>query len=104
MNNNSHPIAGDPPADRLMTEIETGALTRTTPRTLKAWRYLGTGPRFFKIGRSVRYSKQAVLAWIEERAFNSTEEAKIALHSCDGAINRRTARALLGHDGKRLDI
>jgi predicted DNA-binding transcriptional regulator AlpA len=36
-------------------------------RTLDQWAYLGTGPRFVKIGRHRRYDPRDVEAWIENR-------------------------------------
>lgn len=32
--------------------------------TLRYWRYLGTGPRSFKVGRSVRYRRDDVQSWL----------------------------------------
>lgn len=34
-------------------------------RTLQWWRTSGTGPRFVKIGRAVRYRKADLVNWIE---------------------------------------
>jgi predicted DNA-binding transcriptional regulator AlpA len=48
-----------------MTPDEVAALTRTTVDTLRWYRYVGKGPRSFKVGRRVRYDRTAVLAWIE---------------------------------------
>jgi excisionase family DNA binding protein len=36
--------------------------------TLYRWRYLGTGPRSFVVGRHRRYRRADVLAWLEQRA------------------------------------
>jgi predicted DNA-binding transcriptional regulator AlpA len=35
-----------------------------SPITLQAWRRQGKGPRFFKVGRLVRYSVADVRAWL----------------------------------------
>ncbi len=37
------------------------------PKTLAEWRSRGTGPRYLKIGRHVRYRWADVLAWEESR-------------------------------------
>jgi predicted DNA-binding transcriptional regulator AlpA len=36
--------------------------------TLRYWRHLGTGPHSFRIGRSVRYWRTEVLAWLEQES------------------------------------
>jgi hypothetical protein len=45
------------------------------PSTARKQRVTGTGPKFLKIGRSVRYRKGDVLDWLESRTVNSTSEA-----------------------------
>lgn len=39
----------------LLTEREAAAWLRLSPSTLRTWRSLGRGPKFKKIGGSVRY-------------------------------------------------
>lgn len=34
---------------------------------LRKWRRLGAGPRFFKMGRCVRYSPQDVANWLKSQ-------------------------------------
>jgi len=41
--------------NQLMTEKEAAALICYTPRALQNWRLRGGGPKYVKIGRSVRY-------------------------------------------------
>src|SRR3712207_6001266 len=36
--------------------------------TLYQWRYLGTGPTAYRVGRHLRYEPTAVQAWLEQRA------------------------------------
>jgi hypothetical protein len=50
-----------------MTEKEAAELICYTPRALQNWRLRGGGPRYVKIGRSVRYQRSDVLEFIEER-------------------------------------
>ena len=42
--------------------------------TLEKWRVYGTGPRFYKLGRKVRYRRRDLDAWIESRLCSSTSE------------------------------
>lgn len=42
--------------------------------TLEAWRCRGGGPRFVKLGRSVRYRQSDLDAWIESRIRDNTVE------------------------------
>ena len=36
-------------------------------RTLEQWRYLGKGPAYFMVGRSVRYRRDELEAWLQNR-------------------------------------
>lgn len=37
------------------------------PQTLAAWTSRGEGPPYIKVGRSVRYRKSDIEAWLESR-------------------------------------
>jgi excisionase family DNA binding protein len=37
-------------------------------KTLRKWRVEGTGPRAFKVGRHLRFRRNDIDAWLEERA------------------------------------
>ncbi|MFE3051572.1 helix-turn-helix transcriptional regulator [Nocardia sp. NPDC059239] len=50
--------------EQLLTYIEVAEMTRLTVGTLRYLRHEGRGPRSFKLGRQVRYSRQDVLDWI----------------------------------------
>ena len=56
----------------LLTQREAAALLRLSERTLERWRVTGTGPRFVKTGRLVRYRETDLAAWIDTRAVSST--------------------------------
>lgn len=56
--------------DELMSMKEVAALVRVPEATLRYWRHLGTGPRGFRIGRSVRYWHADVLRWLDEQSSN----------------------------------
>ena len=43
-------------------------------RTLERYRVAGTGPRYVKIGKLVRYLETDVDAWIEQNLAQSTSE------------------------------
>lgn len=47
-----------------MTTQEVADLTRTPVETVRYWRYIGKGPRHFKIGRRVLYAAGDVEAWL----------------------------------------
>lgn len=48
-----------------MTTAEVAELLRTAPETVRFWRWQGTGPRSFKVGRRVLYARTDVEAFIE---------------------------------------
>ena len=49
-----------PAPDQLLTQAETSTLLRINVRTLERWRIDGSGPRFVKLGRQVRYERDAL--------------------------------------------
>ena len=57
--------------DELLSIDETAALLRAPVATLRYWRYLGTGPRSFRVGRAVRYWRHDVLTWLQEQTIHS---------------------------------
>jgi len=59
---------------RFLTAIEAGSYLGLSDRTLENYRILGGGPRFRKIGRSVRYTIADLDAWVEARAFEMTSD------------------------------
>jgi predicted DNA-binding transcriptional regulator AlpA len=54
-------------ADDLLTIAEAAAMIRTPIATMRYWRYLGTGPRSFRLGRHVWYRASDIDAWIREQ-------------------------------------
>lgn len=40
----------------------------TTAGTLNTWRYLGKGPKYYKIGRRVVYRRADLDAWLDAHA------------------------------------
>jgi predicted DNA-binding transcriptional regulator AlpA len=53
--------------DNLLTIVEVAAIVRAPVATLRYWRYLGIGPRSFRVGRGVRYWRADVGAWLEQQ-------------------------------------
>jgi hypothetical protein len=63
---------------RYMTTQEVVALCRTSPETIRFWRYVGKGPASFKVGRKVLYDADAVEAWLKEVQQAGAEAGPIA--------------------------
>ncbi len=56
----------------LLNEKEAAELLDIAPGTLSVWRSVGRySLPFYKVGRNVRYSRAALLAWLEARARQS---------------------------------
>ena len=64
--------------DELLTIQEVADLVRVPVATLRYWRHVGTGPRSFRIGRSVRYWRTEVFAWLDNQA-NSDRQSVLRL-------------------------
>ncbi len=56
----------------LLTTPEAASILDISPRTLEKSRSHGDGPPFYKIGRSVKYRKDEVEAWLASRKQTST--------------------------------
>jgi DNA-binding transcriptional MerR regulator len=48
----------------LMTTAEVAAMTRAPESTVRYWRYCGTGPASFRVGRRVLYQRYDVEHWL----------------------------------------
>lgn len=51
---------------RYMTTAEVAETARTPVETVRYWRYVGKGPKSFKVGRRVLYALEDVEAWLED--------------------------------------
>lgn len=51
---------------RLLSTDEVARLLVVPVATLYTWRYKGTGPKAFKVGKHLRYRLVDVLAWLED--------------------------------------
>jgi predicted DNA-binding transcriptional regulator AlpA len=64
--------------DELLATSEFAEFIKRPPRTLERWRITGCGPRFVRCGRSVRYKKSEVQAWLERNTFTpGGEDSKL---------------------------
>jgi predicted DNA-binding transcriptional regulator AlpA len=59
--------ANGPQCERLWTIREVSAFLGIPVSTLHQWRYLGTGPEAFRVGKHLRYDPDAVRAWLAEQ-------------------------------------
>ena len=59
----------------LIKEADAASLICQSVRTLQKWRLTGEGPDYFKIGRSVRYSRSELLLWIDQRRRAHTSQS-----------------------------
>lgn len=59
----------------ILTVAEAADYVRLGKPTLDRYRITGEGPRFAKMGRSVRYRRADLDAWLNARLVNSTSEA-----------------------------
>ncbi|TXR56466.1 helix-turn-helix domain-containing protein [Quadrisphaera setariae] len=48
----------------LLTVDEVAALVRTSPSTVRYWRYRGEGLESFRVGRRVLFRREAVERWM----------------------------------------
>lgn len=62
----------------LLTPKDASAFLSVSVRTLEDWRREGRGPRFLKHGRCVRYSRDAIAAWIAANTRGSLAETRAA--------------------------
>ena len=60
--------AAEPTAARLWTAQDVAEYLGVPLTTLYQWRYLGTGPAAYRVGRHLRYEPTAVQAWLQEHA------------------------------------
>jgi len=51
--------------ERLMSTEEVAEVLGRPARTLRQWRYLNQGPRYLKVGATVRYRGRDVEAWLK---------------------------------------
>lgn len=52
--------------DQLIVESQAAELLKLSCRTLQAWRPLGIGPPYVRVGRAIRYRRGDLIAWIKQ--------------------------------------
>jgi predicted DNA-binding transcriptional regulator AlpA len=62
----------------LYNEVEAARYLRRSVSSLRRGRKNGTGPKFVRIGRSVRYQKSQLDAYIDARTAGTTGEVRHA--------------------------
>jgi len=62
------------PGDRFLTTDEAAAFLGTTNPTMNYWRVIGTGPKFCRQGRNVRYLLSDLVAWGTSRRVDPGRE------------------------------
>ena len=62
----------DADTTRALTEREVAELLGLSVATLRAWRHRGKGPRFLRLGRSVRYLPSDVADFVRASAVDTT--------------------------------
>lgn len=60
---------------RALTEREVGARLGLSVATLRAWRHRGKGPRFLRLGRSVRYVPSDVDEFVRASAVDTQTDS-----------------------------
>jgi predicted DNA-binding transcriptional regulator AlpA len=60
--------------DKMLTETEAAPLVGLAASTLQKMRVFGTGPKFAKLGRAVRYRECDLQTWLQDRVVSSTSE------------------------------
>ena len=61
-----------------LTTEQAAAYLGLSPNTLHRWRWSGHGPRYRKLGRSVRYMRADLDAWTDDCAQANTSEQATA--------------------------
>ena len=56
-----------PQCERLWTVREVSEFLGIPVATLHQWRYLGTGPAAFRVGKHLRYDPDTVRTWLTEQ-------------------------------------
>lgn len=65
------------PPLRRFTPEDAADMLAVSVKTLEAWRRLGKGPRFVKLGRAVRYALEDLEDFSRERTVNNSAEGRM---------------------------
>jgi excisionase family DNA binding protein len=64
-----------PDSVRALTEREAAEVLGLSVTTLRAWRHRGKGPRFLRLGRSVRYLPSDVYEFVRASAVDTQSDS-----------------------------
>ena len=73
---------------KLVNTVVAAAHVDVRPNTLEKLRVVGGGPRYFKVGKSVRYRLEDVDEWLNARCAASTSD-----YECSAGPGRRPRKA-----------
>ena len=59
---------------KMLDTVAAAARVGVKPNTLEKLRVVGGGPRYFKVGKSVRYKLEDIDLWLNERCAGSTSD------------------------------
>ena len=62
--------------ERLRSTDEVSRVLVIPAGTLANWRWMGTGPRFLRVGRHVRYRRTDVEAWIDAQVHAAADRER----------------------------
>jgi predicted DNA-binding transcriptional regulator AlpA len=60
----------------LLTQREAASFLRLSERTLERLRVSGLGPKYARVGRSIRYNQLEIEEWIVRQMVRSTSEGE----------------------------
>jgi predicted DNA-binding transcriptional regulator AlpA len=65
-----HPVVTSVMADddEIKTSNEVADRLKIKPKTLSEWRSAGKGPKFFRVGRTIRYRESEIRSWLESQS------------------------------------
>jgi predicted DNA-binding transcriptional regulator AlpA len=82
--------------DQLLDQKQAAHLLRLSVRTLERHRISGTGPRFVRLGRLVRYRDVDLAEWVRSRVHLSTSEPGAELIYDQGVVRSSTIHGAFG--------
>jgi predicted DNA-binding transcriptional regulator AlpA len=65
-----------PQLETLLNEHDVARVTGLSVASVRRWRLFGQGPKYFKLGASVRYKSVDVTAWINSRPTGGSEVSR----------------------------
>ena len=64
--------------ETFLTTTQVAETLGISGRSLERWRLTGSGPKFIRVGKSVRYASGDISSWLATRRFASTAGADTA--------------------------